>query len=183
MNRGLKTELRRDRGRSRPRRTKPISAVVGCGPGGRNVQNEPNSVRGSKESSTCRETSYGGLDMHGTSAKQSQFRARPGGMGPQGRGTRGRNAQNEPNSRLRRQRRGSRGAGRGGKCAKRSQFGPHRWNEAAVVKAARIAAGHKLRNRPNSQGGEPKRGAWNPPLYAGRTRGRRTCQFSLYYCT
>ncbi len=84
------------------------------------------------------------------------FPAVPRGTGPQGHGTRG-------------------------KCAKRSQFAPHRWNEAAVAKAANVAAGHKLRNKPNSQGVEPKRGRWNPPLYAGRTLGRRTCQFSLYF--
>ncbi len=62
---------------------------AGRGPGGegRIVQNKANSVRGSKESSACRETSYGGLDMHGAAAEQSQFTPLPTGTvgGRQGR--------------------------------------------------------------------------------------------------
>ncbi len=60
------------------RKTNPIPARPGgTRPGGRgtNVRNKPNAVRGPKESSACWETSYGGLDMLRTSAKQSQFAA------------------------------------------------------------------------------------------------------------
>jgi hypothetical protein len=54
-------------------KTNPISPA----PGRRGqpiVPNKANSVSGSKESSACRETNYGALDMHGSSMKQSQLR-------------------------------------------------------------------------------------------------------------
>jgi hypothetical protein len=77
-------------------KTNPISPAPGRR-GQSIVPNKANSVSGSRESSACRETSYGGVDMHGTSAKQSQF-ARWGrvGRGPRDVG-RAANAPNEPN--------------------------------------------------------------------------------------
>jgi hypothetical protein len=78
-------------------------------------------------------------------AKRTQFPAITGGTGPQRPGTQD-------------------------KCAKRSQFASHQWNEAAVTKAASIAAGHKHAKQTQFPGVEPKQWMGNPPRYSGRTQ-------------
>ncbi len=110
-------------------RTNPIR-LVGCRPAGRKVQNEPNSsiadcgLRIADWVQTCggtppvrpaasclrrptvqNEPNFAGRpgSRRARRTKRTQFPARPGGMGPPGRGT---NARNEADSRLRREGRG-----------------------------------------------------------------------------
>jgi hypothetical protein len=158
--------------------TNPIPAAMpirrSAFPGGWIVPNKANSVRGLKEPSACRETSYGGLDMHGTSAKQSQF---PGGdtrdaawrTWDEGCCT------NKPNS----CHWADREIGLPGRvdCAKQSQFGPApscnrvQWRQTNPIqpgrRAGRVPGRAKCAKRTQSPPDRPVRWGWNRPLALG----------------